>query len=125
MTGLQEADFTISLAKSSFGKSSVRYLGHVVGNGTVRPKEANVEAILAFPTPPTRQALIRFLEMAGFYRRFCNTFSTVAASLTNLTSASVPFTWTPACEQAFQHLKRFLASSPVVWTPDHSRPFHL
>ena len=48
---------------------------------------------------------MRFLGMAGFYRRFCNNFSTVAAPLTNLTSASVPFTWNPACEQAVQHLK--------------------
>ena len=66
----------------------------MVGNGTVRTKEANVEAILAFPTPTTRKPLLRFLGMAGFYRRFCNNFSTV----TNLTSASVPFTWTLACE---------------------------
>ena len=76
MTRLQEAGLTINLVKSSFGKSSVGYLGHVVGNGTVRPKEANVEAILAFPTPTTRKALMRFLGMAGFDRRFCNNFST-------------------------------------------------
>ena len=107
MTRLQEAGLTINLAKSSFGKSSVGYLGHVVGNGTIRPKEVNVEAILAFPTPTTRKALMRFLGMAGFYRRFCNNF-TMAAPLTNHTSAFVPFTWTPACEQAFQHLKSSL-----------------
>ena len=125
MTRLEEAGRIINLAKSSFGRSSVGYLEHVVGNGTVRPKEANVEAILAFPTPTTRKALLRFLGMAGLYRGFFNNFATVAAPLTNLTSASVPYTWTPACEQAFQHLKRFLASSPVVWTHDHSRPFYL
>ena len=68
---------------------------------------------------------MRFLGISGSYRRFCNNFSNVAAPLANLTSASIPFTWTPACEQAFQHLKSFLASSQVVWTPDHSRPFHL
>ena len=122
---LQEAGLSINLAKSTFGRSSVVYLGHVVGNGMVRPKEANVEAILSFPRPTTRKALMRFLGMAGFYRRFCPNFSTLASPLTTLTSTSIPFHWTPACDQAFQHLKAFLASNPVVWAPDHSRPFHL
>ena len=125
MGRLQEAGLTINLAKSTFGKSTVVYLGHVVGNGKVRPKRANVEAILDFPVPTTRKALMRFLGMAGFYRRFCMNFSTLAAPLTDLTSSSVPFHWTPICDQAFHHLKTFLSSEPVVWTPDHSRPFHL
>ena len=51
LTRQQEAGLTINLAKSSFSKSPVGYLGHVVGNSTVRPKEA----ILAFPTPTTRK----------------------------------------------------------------------
>ncbi|ORD93046.1 POL4 [Enterospora canceri] len=68
---------------------------------------------------------MRFLGMAGFYRRFCRNFSTLAAPLTDLTSSSVPFHWTPACDQAVRHLKAFLLSSPVVWTPDHSHPFQL
>ena len=125
MGRLQEAGFTINLAKSTFGRSTVVYLGHEVGNGKVRPKRANVEAILGFPVPTTRKSLMRFLGMAGFYRRFCRNFSTLAAPLTDLTSSSVPFRWTPACDQAFRILKVFLSSEPVVWTPDHSRPFHL
>ena len=52
---LQEAGLTINLAKSTFGRSSVVYLGHVVGDGMVLPKEANVESILSFPRPTTRR----------------------------------------------------------------------
>ena len=77
-----------NLPKSSFGTSSVVYLGHVVGQGMVGLKEANVDGILAFPTPSTRKSLMRFLGMAGFYRRFCSNFSTLAAPLT---SSTTPF----------------------------------
>ena len=125
MERLEEAGFTINLAKSTFGRSSVVYLGHVVGDGQVRPKTANVEAILSFPLPNTRKELMRFLGMAGFYRRFCRNFPSLATSLTDLTSPSVPFMWTPGCDQAFQHLKTFLSSEPVVWAPNHALPFHL
>ena len=122
---LQDSGLTINLAKSQFGQGSVTYLGHIVGRGEVLPKVANVAALFALPTPTTRKELLRFLGMAGFYRRFCSNFSTVAAPLTDLTSTTVPFKWTPACEQSFSRLKTLLASHPVVHAPDFSQPFHL
>ncbi|KAK3878732.1 hypothetical protein Pcinc_016642 [Petrolisthes cinctipes] len=122
---LQDAGLTINLAKSTFGRGTVTYLGHTVGQGVVRPKSANVEAILSFPTPSTRKELLRFLGMAGYYRRFCSNFSTFAAPLTDLTSSSVPFQWNDVCNQSFARLKTLLASHPVVHAPDFSQPFHL
>lgn len=101
------------------------YLGHVVENGTVRPEKANVNHILAFPLPTIRKARRRFLGMAGFYRRFCKNFSTLATSMMELICSSIPFQWTSACNQTYEHLEEFLTTSPVVWTPDHSRPFQL
>ena len=97
----------------------------MAGNGVVHPKAANVFAILASPTPRTRKEVMRFLGMAGQYRRFCVNFSTVAAPLINLTSSKIPFQWTTECDQAFQHLKLFLSSQPVLKAPNFSLPFHL
>lgn len=117
---LQETGFTINLAKSAFGRASVTYLGHIVGHGMVRPKDANVRAILSFPTPRTRKELMRFLGMCGYYRRFCSNFSSVAGPLTDLTSSAVPYIWNQRCDQSFHRLKAFLASKP-----DYTSPFHL
>ena len=122
---LSEVSLTINLAKSVFGRAQVNYLGHVVGGGHTRPKQANVESILTFPTPSSRKSLLRFLGMVGYYRRFCSNFSTIAAPLTNITSSKVPFKWDSLCESAFQRLKQFLISDPVLKTPDHNRPFVL
>ena len=74
----------INLKKSVFCKATVTYLGHVVGNGNVRPKTANIEAVLEYPVPTTRKSLQRFLGLASYYRRFCRNFSTVAAPLLTL-----------------------------------------
>ena len=46
LTRLQSAQLTVKLAKTIFGEATVTYLGHEVGNGRVRPKEANISAIL-------------------------------------------------------------------------------
>ena len=46
LTRLQSAQLNVKLVKTIFGKATVTYLGHDVGNGRVRPKEANISAIL-------------------------------------------------------------------------------
>ncbi|XP_047479369.1 uncharacterized protein LOC125032316 [Penaeus chinensis] len=122
---LDEAGFTINLAKSTFCSASVTYLGHIVGHGRTLPKQANVEAIQAYPTPTTRKSLMRFLGMVGFYRRFCSNFSSIATPLTDMTSSKCAFQWTSECAEAFDKLKLFISSEPVLRTPDYSRPFSL
>lgn len=91
---LAAASLTLNLAKCEFGRGTVRYLGLQVGHGQVCPGDVKVAAISAFPVPTTRRELRRYLGMAGFFRRFCKNFSSVAAPLTALTSPSRPFDWT-------------------------------
>ncbi|XP_068239313.1 uncharacterized protein [Palaemon carinicauda] len=54
---LLEANLVINLAKSSFGKAKVTYLGHVIGSGSILPKDTNVKAITSFPTPSDKKEL--------------------------------------------------------------------
>ena len=83
---LQEACLTINLCKTFFCRTTLTYLGHIVGNGTIRHKAANVEAILKYPVPTSKKSLRRFLGMTSYYRKFCRNFSSVALPLTNLLS---------------------------------------
>lgn len=122
---LRGANLTIKLAKTTLCSAVVTYLGHEVGQGRVRPKSANVDAILKYPAPTNRKALLRFVGMTGFYRRYCPNFSAVAMPLTNLTSGKVTFNWTKDCQAAFNQLKDFLAHDPVLMAPDFSLPFIL
>ena len=43
--------------------------------------------------------------------------------MTKLLQKDVKFVWSPACEEAFQALKKFLTSAPVLAQPDINRPF--
>ena len=86
-----EANLAINLMKSDFGQATVTYLGYIVGQGQVKPVTAKIDAINKFPVPTNRKQLMRFLGMAGFYRKFCLNFSNVVACLTRLTSQKVKF----------------------------------
>ena len=55
-----------------------------------------------------------FLGLAGYHRRFVKGFSKLALPLTHLNQKNNKFSWTPACEESFQELKRCLTTAPVV-----------
>ena len=122
---MREAKLTINLMKSQFGKATVKYLGHIVGQGQVRPLDAKIQTIVKYPIPTSRKELARFLGMAGYYRNFCLNFSDIAAPLTNLLSKKVKFVWTHDCQLAFDKVKLLLQKSPVLKSPDYEKPFKL
>ena len=46
---MREAKLTINLMKSEFSKATVKYLGHIVGQGQVRPLDAKIQTIVKYP----------------------------------------------------------------------------
>ena len=68
---------------------------------------------------------MRFLGMAGYYRKFCDNFSVVAEPLTNLLKMRIKFEWTDRCELAFEKLKAILISKPILTAPNFYAQFKL
>lgn len=124
-TRLAQANLTINLAKCEFAKATVTYLGKVVGQGLMRPIHAKVLAIDAFPQPTSKKELMRFLGMIGYYRGFCQNFSSIVTPLTDLLKKSKPFVWSPACQNAFDKIKSVLTSAPLLAAPKLYEPFKL
>ena len=122
---LSKAKLTVNLAKTEFCHASVTFLGHLVGQGQVKPLEAKVNAISEFPVPECKRQLMRFLGMAGYYRKFCKNFSGIAEPLTNLLKKSTKFKWNDKCQDAFDRLKAILKSAPVLLAPDFDKCFKL
>ena len=55
LSRLREAGLTAKPAKCQLGMRQCVYLGHLVGNGEVRPEERNLDAIEKFPRPVTKK----------------------------------------------------------------------
>ena len=122
---LSKAKLTVNLAKTEFCHATVTFLGHLVGQGQVKPLEAKVNAISEFPVPKCKRQLMRFLGMAGYCRKFCKNFSGIAEPLTNLFKKSTKFKWNDKCQDAFDRLKAILKSAPVLLAPDFDKCFKL
>ena len=122
---LSKAKLTVNLAKTEFCHATVTFLRHFVGQGQVKPLEAKVNAISEFPVPKCKRQLMRFLGMAGYYRKFCKNFSGIAEPLTNLLKKSTRFKWHDKCQDAFDRLKAILKSAPILLAPDFDKCFKL
>ena len=120
---LLENSLFVKAEKCVFHAPSVSFLGYIIGRDRMEMDPAKVSAVSSWPVPDSRKQLQRFLGFANFYRRFIRGYSTVAAPLTALTSSKVPFRWSVAAEEAFQHLKGRFSSAPILLIPDPERQF--
>jgi len=84
-----------------------------------------VEAIQGWPIPKTVTQVRSFLGLAGFYRRFVQDFSTIAAPLHELTNKGVSFSWDEAQENSFNILKDKLTHAPLLQLPNFKKTFEL
>ena len=66
-----------------------------------------------------------FLGKVGYYRKFCNNFSVIAAPLPILLSKKMRFRWTSDCQNSFDKLKAILRSEPVLLAPNFNKEFKL
>ncbi|GFT08032.1 retrovirus-related Pol polyprotein from transposon 297 [Trichonephila clavipes] len=117
---IKRAKLTIKPSKCKFAQQNVKFLGHIVGQGFRTPSEIKVQAVLEFPTPRTKTQ-IGLAGLAGYYQKYINLFSVIAAPLTDALKGEI--TWTTECENAFRELKGKLIDKPVLYAPNFEREF--
>ena len=64
-----------------FASGICEYLGHAVGNGTVRPMDCKVASVRDFNVPQTKKDVRYFLGLCGYYRKFMPNFPIMATPL--------------------------------------------
>ncbi|WRX11508.1 Reverse transcriptase domain - like 10 [Theobroma cacao] len=114
---LRERQLYAKFSKCEFWLQEVVFLGHVVSRTGIYVDPKKIEAILQWEQPKTVTEIRSFLGLAGYYRRFVQGFSLIAAPLTRLTRKGVKFVWDDVCENRFQELKNRLTSAPVLTLP--------
>lgn len=117
---LKDAQLYAKFSKCEFWLDKVGFLGHVISGDGVSVDPQKVEAVLNWGRPDSVTEIRSFLGLAGYYRRFVQDFSKIAAPLTKLTRKGVKFEWSEECEQSFLELKNRLTSAPILVLPDDS-----
>ena len=127
---LLRAGMTIRPTKCIFGASCVDFLGHRLEQGVLGLHEENVEKIKNAPRPGTKKQVRSFIGLAGYYRDFIPNFAAIAAiaaPLSDLTRKGEPnkVEWGEGQEKAYQTIKSYLTSEPILRLPDPAKTYFL
>jgi hypothetical protein len=90
---------------------------------TVDP--GKVKEVLEWKPPTTVSKVQSFLGLASYYRQFIPNFSKIAKPITELLKKGNKYLWKEAYDEAFQHLKKLLTTSPMLAQPDTTKPFNI
>ena len=85
---LKENQLYAKLEKCSFAQERIKFLGHIVDQGSIRMDQDKVKAIQEWQPPSSVSELRSFLGLANYYRRFVEDYSKIATPLTELLKKS-------------------------------------
>lgn len=113
--------------KCAFGLTAGKFLGLMVHERGVEIDPKKIEKIRDFKAPTCKKEVQKLLGKVNYLRRFIS-------NLAGKIDAFVPilrlkkeanFTWGAKQPEAFEELKRYLSTPPVVRAPKAGKPFRL
>src|SRR5437868_8020301 len=122
---IRKAGLRLNLEKCKFWMQRLPFLGHIVTPQEIAPDPSKVDAVQKLPPPKTVTQLRSFLGLAGYYRRFIQSFSEKAKPLHKLLEKEQPYKWKDNQQEAFDTLKQKLITAPILAYPDFSKTFIL
>jgi hypothetical protein len=122
---LKEANLKLKPTKCYFFQKHVRFLGHIVSEDGISTEPDKINAVKEWPAPKSAKQVRSFLGLCSYYRRFVKGFAAIARPLHKICEKNSKFKWTDECQNAFDELKTFLTSTPILAYPLPDIPFIL
>ena len=120
-----KANLKLKPNKCQLAHRQVKFLGHVIGKGQIKPIEEKLKAVKEFPQPTDINSLREFLGLTAYYKSFIPSLASIAQPLYQLLRKDVKWYWGSSHQQSFDSLKDILCSDPVLRMPDFSKPMIL
>ena len=108
---IQAAGVTMNPDKSEFGKTSLKFLGHVVDQAGIHADPDKTSAITKMPPPATVTELMRFL---GMVNQFTPNLAELTKPLRDLLSTTNDLLWGPEQDRAFLEIKSKLTRAVTL-----------
>ena len=111
---LSSAGLTLNKDKCEFEREEVVFLGHVVNAKGIQADPEKVKAIQRYPSPGSRRELKRFMGVVNYLGKFTPELARCTTAMRELLKSSTAWFWGDLQEKEFLHVKRVMASTPVL-----------
>ena len=111
--------------KSFYILLTVKFLGHEIGNNTIKPISSKVDAIHQLKTPTSKTELMRFIGSMNFYSKFINKLHISLKPFYFLLHDDSSFEWTPDFDKRFNQIKLSLTKDAELAIPNTTHPFYI
>jgi len=113
----RQAKLLLKPNKTKLFQFRVKFLGHIISKNGIEPSEDKTACIRAQLFPRTISELRGFVSLCSYYRAFCPNFAAVAEPLNECLRKGVVLECTERRLQAFNDLKQFITTAPVLSLP--------
>lgn len=111
---LEGAGLVLRKDKCLFFQNSVSYLGFVIDRHGLHKSADKVRSILEAKRPSNTSELKSFLGLVNYYRNFIKNASSILCPLHELLKKNVKWSWGTEHENAFEFIKKELASDNTL-----------
>ena len=118
---LYENNLTLNRDKCVFGVPEVTFLGYHLSAEGIRPQDVKFDSINKLAEPHNVSSLKTFLGIVNFLKDFVPSIADELAPLYNLLRSDTAFVFDENCRKAFNRIKAYLTTEPVLRHFDPSR----
>ncbi|KAE9179446.1 hypothetical protein PF002_g27810 [Phytophthora fragariae] len=122
---MRENKLYANLKKCVFCAPEIPVLGCYVSKSGVRADLEKISSICSWPTPKNQTELREWLGLANYLHKYTKDYAGLIQPMSSFLKKDVAWNWRPEHQDAFDAVKKSLASAPVLMLPDTSRPFHV
>ena len=108
--------------KILFTLPKVKFLGHEIGNNTIKPSPSKIEAIKRISSTKEKKDIMQFLGSVNFYSK---KLQINLKPLYTLLHDDVKFQWTPEVEKKFQDVENAMTAETELTIPNTKHPFFI
>ena len=119
--------FEINPLKCAFGVSAGKFLGFIIHEKGIEIDPKRIEAMKNVEAPTCKKDMQKFLGKLNYLRRFISNSSRKIDAFTHILRLKneVEFTWGAKQQEAFEKIKQYLSSPPVLKAPRRGVHFKL
>ncbi|MCH80183.1 gag-pol polyprotein [Trifolium medium] len=123
LASVRKYNMRLNPAKCSFGVHAGKFLGFMLTNRGIEANPEKCQAIIDMRSPTSVKKVQQLTGRIAALSKFLSCVGEKAFHIFATLKNGERFSWTDKCEEAFQQLKQFLASPPILTLPQPGKVF--